>query len=263
MLKLLAFVCASAALAWPQSTELKTAEAVFEKYKQALGGAVAIRKVQSETRHGEFEQSGMDGKATFISYSKPFKGLNKVKRPDGREITSGFDGKISWSIDDKGASIDDSNPLEATRRDADLQYVLHQAEYFQKIELAGVVDFEGRRCYWLHGTTHWGKDNNQYYDVETGLLAGYRFQADNSPSSAVVTLLFGLQELRRAIGVDQEHRAFRPTDADCDGQVDHLRSAAGFDVRIAAGREGAVEKVMTRACVSCRVLRSTPYNEEE
>jgi hypothetical protein len=53
-----------------------------------------------------------------------------------------------------------------------------------------VVDFEGRRCYWLHGITHWGKDNNQYYDVETGLLAGYRFQSDSSTSAAVTTLLF-------------------------------------------------------------------------
>jgi hypothetical protein len=75
------------------------------------------------------------------------------------------------------------------RRDADLQYALHQPEYFKKLDLAGVTDFEGRPCYWLHGTTNWGKDNNQFYDVETGLLAGYRFQADDK-SGAVVTLRF-------------------------------------------------------------------------
>jgi hypothetical protein len=53
----------------------------------------------------------------------------------------------------------------------------------------------GRRCYWLHGITHWGKDNNHFYDVETGLLAGYRFQSDSSTSAAVATLLF--QEYKR------------------------------------------------------------------
>jgi hypothetical protein len=84
--------------------------------------------------------------------------------------------------------------VESARRDADLQYELHQPGYFRNFELAGAVDFEGRRCYWLHGITHWGKDNNQYYDVETGLLAGYRFQSDNSTSSAVTTLL--LQEYK-------------------------------------------------------------------
>jgi len=78
---------------------------------------------------------------------------------------------------------------KAVRRDADLQYALHQPTYFKKLEFAGVTDFEGHPCYWLHGTTNWGKDNNQFYNVQTGLLEGYRFQADNS-SGAVATVQF-------------------------------------------------------------------------
>jgi hypothetical protein len=67
-----------------------------------------------------------------------------------------------------------------------MQYALHQPAYFDKLELNGVIEFEGRSCYWLHGTTHWGKDNNQFYDVRTGLLQGYRFQADDSSETVVV-----------------------------------------------------------------------------
>jgi hypothetical protein len=137
----------------------------------------------------------MKGKATFVGYAKPFLQLNKVSLPDGREILSGFNGGISWQVSPKGASIDRDSPVESARRDADLQYELHQPDYFRNFDLAGVVDFEGRRCYWLHGITHWGKDNNHYYDVETGLLAGYRFQSDSSMSAAVTTLLF--QEYKR------------------------------------------------------------------
>jgi hypothetical protein len=181
--------CAGQSLLWPQPTELNTTQAVLEKYQRALGGVEVIKKVQSETRHGEFESTGQ-GKGTFIAYSKPFKGLSKVTVAGGGQMTSGFDGTVSWSIGPNGASVDKSTPVEAVRRDADLQYPLHQADYFSKYELAGVVDFEGRRCYWIQGTTHWGKDNNQYYDVETGLLSGYRFQSDNSPSAVVITLLF-------------------------------------------------------------------------
>lgn len=174
--------------AWAQSGQFKTADEVLERYKQALGGADAIRKVQSVTGHADVDSPG--GHATLIMYSKPFKDLTKVKRADGTEITSGFDGQVSWSITAKGASIDRDTPVEAVRRDDDLQYALHQPDYFKQLELAGIVDFEGQRCYWLHGTTHWGKDNNQFYDVETGLLAGYRFQSDNSASAVVTTLLF-------------------------------------------------------------------------
>lgn len=177
-----------AALAWSQSSELKTAQAVLEKYQEALGGVDAIKKVQSETRRGEVTGSGMRGKVTFVAYAKPFKWLSKVKMPDGEERVNGFDGEVSWSTGPKGAEIDESTPVESVRRDADLQYPLHQADYFSKYELAGITDFEGHRCYWLHGTTHWGKDNNQFYDVQSGLLVGYRFQSDDKRSITTVLL---------------------------------------------------------------------------
>ena len=178
-----------AALGWSQAPELKTSEAVLEKYQWALGGAEAIRKVQSETRHGEVVSPGTPGKITFVSYAKPFKWLAKITMPDGAQRTSGFDGEISWSVSPKGTEIDTSVPIESVRRDADLQYPLHEPDYFSTYELAGVTDFEGHRCYWLRGTTHWGKDNNQFYDVNTGLLVGYRFQADDKSAATTFLIL--------------------------------------------------------------------------
>lgn len=183
-------VLAGSVPAWPQTGPLKTVDQVLEKYQRALGGVDAIRKVRSETRHGQVEATGLPGKVAFVSYAKPFKTLQKVTLADNREILSGFDGQISWSVTPQGASIDKATAVEAVRRDADLQYPLHQPDYFQKLEFAGVTEFENRRCYWLHGATHWGKDNNQFYDVETGLLAGYRFQSDESSSASITTAVF-------------------------------------------------------------------------
>ena len=183
------WILAGALLAWAQSGELKTVEAVLDRYKQALGGVEAIRKVQSETAHGDIEASGLQGKATFVSYSKPFKSLFKVTRPDGKETVSGFDGKVSWTMGPEGVRIDKETPVESVRRDADLQYPLHQPDYFKKLEFKGVSDFEGHPCYWLHGITRWDKDNNQFYDVQTGLLAGYRFVSDD-PSGRPTIAVF-------------------------------------------------------------------------
>ena len=188
MLKWLMVISAGAALGWSQGSEPKTTAAVLDKYKEALGGVEVIQKVQSETRHGEADAPGRKGKIEFVSYSKPFKWLSKVTMPDGGQRTNGFDGEISWSMGPKGPQIDKSIPVESVRRDADLQYALHQPDYFTKFELAGIADFEGHHCYWLHGTTHWGKDNNQFYDVNTGLLVGYRFQSDDQKSAATVLL---------------------------------------------------------------------------
>jgi hypothetical protein len=189
LLNLAIVIFASVAPVWPQAVPLKTADAVLDRYKQALGGVDAVAKVQSETVRGEIEKAGTPGKATFVYYAKPFKTLMKVTRANGNQMVVGFDGSVSWSVGPEGASIDKDTALEAVRRDADLQYPLHQPDYFKKLELAGVTDFEGHSCYWLHGTTHWGKDNNQFYDVQSGLLAGYRFQADDS-SPAVTVAVF-------------------------------------------------------------------------
>jgi hypothetical protein len=171
---------------WPQAAQLTTATQVLDRYKQALGGVEAIQKVQSMTVRGEMERTGMAGKATFVYQAKPFKTLFKMTRPEGTETFAGFDGKVSWTITSKGVEIDKDTPLDAVRRDADLQYALHQPDYFRKLEFAGVTDFEGHRCYWLHGTTNWGKDNNQFYDVQTGLLVGYRFEDDASKATWIV-----------------------------------------------------------------------------
>ena len=186
LLKPLAVVLLFSAFTWPQAAQPTTSAQVLDRYKQALGGEEAIQKVQSMTLHGEMERTGMAGKATFVYRAKPFKTLFKVTRPDGTETISGFNGNVSWTITSKGAEIDKQTPLGAIRRDADLQYALHQPDYFSKLELAGVTDFEGHRCYWLHGTTNWGKDNNQFYDVETGLLVGYRFEDDASKATWIV-----------------------------------------------------------------------------
>ena len=171
-----------------QEAQLNTADAVLERYKKALGGVEAIQKVQSMTVRGEAESSAKPGKSTFVYYARPFKNLFKLTRPDGTEITTGFDGKVSWTITPQGANVDKDSPVDAIRRDTDLQYALHQPDYFRKLELAGVTDFEGHRCYWLHGTTNWGKDNNQFYDVDTGLLVGYRFESDDAAKTITIAL---------------------------------------------------------------------------
>jgi hypothetical protein len=64
--RLLILAGAVATLGWSQAPELTTREAVLEKYQQALGGVEAIRKVQSETRHGEVEAPGMKVKLIVV-----------------------------------------------------------------------------------------------------------------------------------------------------------------------------------------------------
>jgi len=165
----------------------QTVDEVLDRYKQALGGVDAIASTKYETIHAEVADSGSPGKIAIVLYAEPFKQRVEATLPNGTRRISGFDGAVSWSISPEGdAAIDTSSPLDSVRRDADLQYPLHQPDYFRFLELAGTVDFEGKYCYWLHGTTRWGKDNNQFYDVATGLLRGYRYESDDGTSRLTV-----------------------------------------------------------------------------
>jgi hypothetical protein len=127
-----------------QSGPLNSVSAVLERYQQALGGADAIRRVQSEVVYGEIETSLKPGaKSKFVYYARPSKMLMKVARPDGREVVSGFDGYTSWAVAPEGASVDREVALDSMRRDADLQFPLHEQDYFKKLEFAGIADFNG------------------------------------------------------------------------------------------------------------------------
>jgi hypothetical protein len=85
-LSVIIFFLAAIAFAFAQTTDLKTADAVLERYKTALGGVEKIKKVQSLTVHGEAEAFGVAGKAPFTYHAKPFKILFKVTQPDGTEV---------------------------------------------------------------------------------------------------------------------------------------------------------------------------------
>jgi hypothetical protein len=218
-----------------QEGGLKTAAAVLDRYKEVLGGADVIKKVQSETVRGEIESSSMKGKATFIYYAKPFKSLIKITRPDGTQILAGYDGSVSWSITPQGASIDKDTAPGAVRRDADLQYPLHQPDYFKKLELAGVTDFDGRPCYWLHGTTLWGKDNNQFYDVHTGLLAGYRFETDDASKTLMIALFQDYKSFGGPLIATRNISRTGDHFPNLYLRIRKLRPRSGLDVRTARG----------------------------
>ncbi|HEV2688377.1 MAG TPA: hypothetical protein VGV35_07475 [Bryobacteraceae bacterium] len=151
-IKLAIVILAGVAPVWPQGAQLKTADAVLDRYKHGLGGVEAIQKVQSETVRGEVEGHGIPGPATFVYYAKPFKTLIRVTRPDGHEVVSGFDGSVSWSITPQGASIDKDTAPEAVRRDADLQYALHQPDYFTNLDFETSQSRTGNRAK-AHGVT--------------------------------------------------------------------------------------------------------------
>jgi len=53
-----------------------------------------------------------------------------------------------------------------------------------------VQTFNGRACYHLKGINNWGRQNEQFYDKETGLLVGYAFNTAWRGGNGVATQVF-------------------------------------------------------------------------
>lgn len=166
------------AFLYGQKQPLPTAQEVLDHYAKALGGKDAMVKHTSMTVSGTMELPERGLTLGRTEYYKGGKRLEKLTLKDGRQQLSGFDGKIGWVLNTKGeASLQEGNEALSLARDADMFYPALVLEYFRTMEVVDVTEFQGHTCYHLRGTNNWGKLNEQFYDQDTGLLVGYRFNS--------------------------------------------------------------------------------------
>jgi len=155
---------------------LPTAKEVLDRYAKALGGRETMYKHTSMTVHGKQEYPEKHVSLDHVLYYKGGKRLEKITLPDGSAVVAGFDGKIGWEVAANGtASLHQGDEASSWKRDADMFYPARVLDYFQSMEVVDATDFQGHTCYHLRGTNNWGKLNEQFYDKESGLLVGYRF----------------------------------------------------------------------------------------
>jgi hypothetical protein len=181
-------------------TPLPTAKEIVARYDQALGGEEAFRRHSSSTMRGRMEIQGAS--LAFTYYAKaPYLRLEKVSLPGNvGDVLNGFDGDLTWGFDPRsGPQIGTGEDYESAKRDADFYYPLNELSWFKSMETVGIEEFEARKCYRLHGINNWNKSNDHFYDVETGLLAGYEFESDSAGAPAPTHEIFS--DYQRVDGV--------------------------------------------------------------
>lgn len=158
---------------------LPSVDKVQQSFVNALGGKAAILRPHSMTLRSTYEVFGPSGRHVFVGvvlYMANFKRLEIQNVPGKGVYRWGYDGKIGWGVSPSGRVTVLRGPdAVSLRRDADIYYWAHIPQYFRTMSVVGIENFAGHRCYHLRGTTLWGNVNNQYYDVRSGLLTGYRF----------------------------------------------------------------------------------------
>ena len=155
--------------------KLPAVEWVLERYVTATGGREALLRRKSMTIHGRNYEPATKREVSGVFYAKDGKFLQVVTLPAGK-AQSGYDGHTAWDLDSRGqVTIHQGDVVKSIARDADMYYHLHVMQYFRSMEVIDVQTVDGRPCYHLKGVTNWGKQNEQFYDRETGLLMGYAF----------------------------------------------------------------------------------------
>ncbi|MEE9131051.1 MAG: hypothetical protein V3T84_13615 [Phycisphaerales bacterium] len=156
------------------SADLPEASTIFARYIEAIGGKDALLKTVSRHIRGTFSvpAQGMEGSLEMFR-SIPNKLLIRINIPGMGDITQGFDGQVGFTSSPmQGTSILEGNQLRQIGETAGFYTELHRAEKFTSMETVELTEFEGEPCYKVKLISKAGREYAEFFDQQTGLLAG-------------------------------------------------------------------------------------------
>lgn len=171
------------------TSSLPKAEDVLKRYRDAIGGEEAIRKHSARRFKGVYEipAQGMRGDLLILAAAPNLMRLS-ITLPGLGEMQRGFDGRIGWSVDPAiGPRLLEGRELDELRHSADFYDDLHDPTRFSSVTVVGKPMFEGQPCYEIKLVRESGFEYTEYFNAETGLLAGVKMNASSQMGSIPVT----------------------------------------------------------------------------
>jgi zinc protease len=155
----------------PETPAQPTADQVLEAYLEATGGRAAREAKQNYRATGtvSIPQMGLEGKLELLA-ARP---ANMVTRMDlgGMGMQEqGTNGELVWEKSSMtGARIVEGNEAAHLRRASAFNADLKWKELYEKVELVGEADIDGRPAWELAFHTPEGSVETTWYDKETKL----------------------------------------------------------------------------------------------
>jgi photosynthetic reaction center cytochrome c subunit len=160
----------------PAPPAMPSADQIFDKYIQAVGGEQAIRKVTSRmitaTRDiptgpgGEIPtpaQIEIDQKAPNLAVT--------FSKTEKLSLSEGYDGAAAWTQNAVGAVTTLPNPdQERAKRGADFYEALDLRKQYTKTEVRGIEKVNGKDAYVVAGYPANDVPERLFFDKQTGLL---------------------------------------------------------------------------------------------
>ena len=176
--------------------QLPSAQEVIERHIEAVGGRAAIQGHSSMHMTGAVEFLGQGLVGTVSIYTAPDRTLASLIFADvGLESHVGYAAGVGWSKDSMtGERLLQGTELQQLVDDADFYADLHEASKFSSMEITEMVEFAGRASYKLELVYPSGREVLEYFDVESGRLAGVEGVQETIMGSLNVVTTVGAYE---------------------------------------------------------------------
>jgi photosynthetic reaction center cytochrome c subunit len=155
----------------PAATEASgpSADQLFDKYLQAVGGTSAVEGITSRVMKGTITFG--DRNIPIDIFSKdPEKRISFTHTPDGDSVTA-FDGHEGWlGFPGRPAREMHGQELDAAAMDADLHFATHLKAMFGKTQVQGIEKVGDRDAFVVIGRRDEKPPLKMYFDQQSGLL---------------------------------------------------------------------------------------------
>jgi hypothetical protein len=192
MMMRVAVLAAFAGTAMSRSPAVETARDVIRQHVQAMGGEAAVARLTSRTIWATYTITGSGERGALqVFTARPNKRAIKVSPADVGSETIVFDGERGWTVTAGSApKAVGKNVLAELRDESTFDFELHPDSLFRSIELIGESNFDGRRCRTLRVVSVTQREWFEYYDVQTGLLAGRSGHHETNKEAVTLKMIF-------------------------------------------------------------------------
>lgn len=165
-----------------------TADEVFARHVQAIGGKDAVLNTAAIKTVGKMEMPAQGISALMESVSAPNKSSLKLSIPGIGDITNGFDGQVAWEVNPlRGPRIKSEKEKASALEDSDFRAsMLFAKERYNSVECVGQTEFAGEQTWHVKTVLKSGRIVNEFFSVATGLRVGS--QTTSESQSGIVNV---------------------------------------------------------------------------
>jgi photosynthetic reaction center cytochrome c subunit len=149
---------------------LPTADQLFDKYIQAIGGKPAFDKLKTRVWKGTFINAAGQNLPFEIQQESPDKFLSMLTTPKQGVFLTGYNGTNGWSQNSRGTRVFSGTDVAQFKRLTAFFGGINLKEQYTKMRVVGKDKIGDREAYIMRAVNLEGNNERLYFDTQSGLL---------------------------------------------------------------------------------------------